>query len=147
MGWTATIAGDEHVSISDSVPYLQLCDNVQVTLHAGADVAYLRAAGSSQVIVNDGARVSHLTVDDNAKVVINAGAAISYINASGNAVVFISGTTLASMNLLGRSQAHIRHITILGGISAALRVLASGGTVTYTADTSIPIYAMDLDFW
>jgi hypothetical protein len=49
-GWTATIAGDEHVSISDSVPYLQLRDNVQVTLHAGADVAHLRAAGSSQVL-------------------------------------------------------------------------------------------------
>jgi hypothetical protein len=28
VSWTATIAGDEHVSISEIVPYLQLRDNV-----------------------------------------------------------------------------------------------------------------------
>lgn len=27
IGWTATIAGDEHVSSSESVPYLQLRDD------------------------------------------------------------------------------------------------------------------------
>ena len=51
VGWTVTIADDEYVSISESVPYLQLRDNVQVTLHAGADVAHLRAASNSQVVV------------------------------------------------------------------------------------------------
>ena len=60
VGWTATIAGDEHVSSSESVPYLQLRDDVQVTSHTGADVAHLVAAGRSQVMINEDARVSHL---------------------------------------------------------------------------------------
>jgi uncharacterized protein YecT (DUF1311 family) len=141
------IGGEEQVALSATVPFLQLQEHAQVTLQPGAYVASLHATDRSQVFLNAGVRVAFLTASGNATITLNAGTDAGHVHTSGDAMVFIAGGTLASLTLMGKSQAHIRQMTIRGGTFAAPGVAISGDALVYAAEASVHLYATELDFY
>lgn len=135
------------ISSGVTVSLVNVQDNsigVKVLVGKNAHVGHIMVAGNATlVLIEEKSDVAHVEVSGNTTLRISSGAVISHVTVKDTSIVHITGGTLGYLNLEGRSQAHVHHLTMSGG--GRFSFFENGG-IMYTPETQIHLYATDVMF-